>query len=198
MPLDLSTITNWDRDKFIVKNVSGEYLSIGDLKVYLSPGSERDLLEQNDITKIKYRTFPEISKSRHLKMYIQQEKVEIYDEKGIVLHGGSALNAATTGSAYDSINEKSVKILTDDYTMTQSDGVLLCNGTFDLTLLPAADAFEEMDEDSNFYNIKNIGNGIITVKAYGNETIDDDTDVILNIKYENIKLVSDGTEWYIL
>ena len=215
MPLNLTSIENWNSDKFIVKNISNEYLSIGDLKVYLAPGSERDLLEQNPLTKIKSRTFPEIAKSKNLHLYIKLEKIEIYDEHGLISGEENASNLSTYTTAYDVagvssnttiINENNITNITNVtnenvvneenvtnqyYTVTLSDSSILVNTTTTL-LMPDTSTIP-----NKVYHIKNIGTGIVTIQAYENQTIDGGNTAVLESQYESITLISDGENFYI-
>lgn len=80
---------------------------------------------------------------------------------------------------------------TDDYTITDDDAVILCNGTFTLTLPTAVGI------DGRIYTIKNIGTGEVTIDGNGDETIDDGKTATLTDQYEVINIVSDNTEWFI-
>ena len=48
------------------------------------------------------------------------------------------------------------------------------------------------------YSIKNIGAGSISLTPTSGETIDGQPSVILSTQYEKIKIVSNGTNWYII
>jgi len=65
--------------------------------------------------------------------------------------------------------------------------VYLCSGTMDFTLPAAAG-------NTNTYEIKNAGTGIITIIGI----IDGGADPRLTTQYESITLVSNGTDWSIV
>jgi hypothetical protein len=85
----------------------------------------------------------------------------------------------------------SVRSVTDTTTMTGSDDILLCTGTFTVNLPSAA------NYPNKVYYIVNVSSGVITVDAYGSETINGETTQDL---YENdsMQIVSDGTGWVII
>ena len=82
-----------------------------------------------------------------------------------------------------------LRIITAGYTATSSDSIVVANGTFTVTLPTAVGVAGKI------YNIKNIGNGSITVS--GSETIDSASSVIL-LNFEGITVASTGTDWIIL
>jgi len=77
-------------------------------------------------------------------------------------------------------------------TLDETYRVVGCDGTFTVTLPPAAQ-FPDSD-----YTVKNIGTGVITVEGDGSETIDSELNVILNRFGETLRVISDGTEWHIV
>lgn len=199
MPLDLSIISNWTTDQFIVKNVSNETLMIGDLKILLAVGSQRDLLEQNTLTKRTLRTFNQIAASRHLQMLINTDKIEIYDENGLLSDNKDATHLATYTSKYDVLDDTlKTSTITEDYIITAGDNVILCNGTMTVTLPPAEDMYYEESEEAKILFIKNIGTGIVTVDGYENETIDEGSTAVIEDQYEAIRLTNDGSNYWIL
>lgn len=70
------------------------------------------------------------------------------------------------------------------------DYVYLVSGTTQITLPTAVG-------NSNLYTIKNVGNGIVTVNTTGGETIDDDSTVIMPVKYTSVDIISNDTNWKI-
>jgi len=70
------------------------------------------------------------------------------------------------------------------------DYVYLVSGTTAITLPTAVG-------NTNLYTIKNVGNGIVTVNTTGGETIDDDSNVIMPVKYTAVDIISNGTNWKI-
>jgi hypothetical protein len=81
--------------------------------------------------------------------------------------------------------------ITEATTLGGSDEVVLCNGTFTVTLPPAASS------EGKLYFIKNIGSGTITIDGNSSETIDNATTKVL-YQYESKQVVSDGSEWWII
>lgn len=81
--------------------------------------------------------------------------------------------------------------LTAAATLGANDEVVLCNGTFTVTLPPAAGSLGKI------YVIKNIGSGTITIDANSSETIDNATTKVL-YQYESKQVASDGSEWWII
>lgn len=77
------------------------------------------------------------------------------------------------------------------YTATGADTVILCTGTFTLTLPTAVG-------HSGVKYVKNVSTGTITVDCFGAETIDGGATAELTSQYESISLVSDGGNWYVL
>lgn len=86
---------------------------------------------------------------------------------------------------------EAVAAKTTDYTATIDDSVVACTGTLTVTL-PAVSTIS-----GRIYHIKNTGTGIVTVDGNSTETIDDELTVTL-IPDENLTIVTDGSEWYIL
>jgi len=83
-----------------------------------------------------------------------------------------------------------VTSVTDTYSIIADDEVILCSGTFTVTLPGAGSS-----EGKVFY-IKNTGSGTVTISS--DETIDDDDTYDLGSQYDFISVVSDGTEWWVI
>ena len=83
-----------------------------------------------------------------------------------------------------------VTSVTDTYSIIADDEVILCSGTFTVTLPGAGSS-----EGKVFY-IKNTGSGTVTISS--DETIDDDDTYELGSQYDFISVVSDGTEWWVI
>jgi len=77
------------------------------------------------------------------------------------------------------------------YTLVPEDEVVLCTGTFTISLMAA-------DGGGGVYTLKNIGTGVITVDADGTETIDGELTQVL-LENDSITIF-DGASglWYIL
>lgn len=86
-----------------------------------------------------------------------------------------------------------VETITGADTLDDDNYVVLCNGTFTVSL-PSVTTLT----DNKVYIIKNIGAGVITVDATAAETIDGAGSVDLGIQYESLTIVSDGSSaWYV-
>lgn len=89
-------------------------------------------------------------------------------------------------------NSKNYEKVTTTYAMDNTDDyVIATSGTFTVTLPQAALS------NSKHYTIKNIGSGVVTVAAYGSETVDKNATFTLN-QYDSVTVFSDLTEWYIV
>ena len=87
-----------------------------------------------------------------------------------------------------------VEAKTSAYTVTAADRgkILLCTGTWTLSLPPAATA-----GDGFLFCVKNAGSGAITLDADASETIDGElTATLENTGAATMLLVCDGTAWY--
>lgn len=90
---------------------------------------------------------------------------------------------------------KSVSTKTTDYTLTDSDDIVLGNHAstpFTLTLPTAA------GRTGKVFYIKNINTAAVTVDGNASETIDGETTVVLSQKLQSITIVSDGTNWVVI
>jgi len=105
---------------------------------------------------------------------------------------GGLLNASDTIVNGLAINVTSVS---DDYTTTQSDDVILCDASSDaitVTLMPASNVIGKI------YYLKKVdssGNAV-TVDGDESETIDGSTTQSLSSQYDSITIISDGNNWY--
>ena len=119
----------------------------------------------------------------------------------ITLHNGlSGLQGGTTdeyyhltSTDYTRLTTGSLRIRTATTTDTilSTDDVILCNGTFTITL-PASTG------SGKVYNVKNIGTGITTLEGNLSETIDGELNISLD-QYEGVTIIDSGTGvWYIL
>lgn len=96
---------------------------------------------------------------------------------------------------------KGATTITSTYSATVLDDVLLCSGTFTLTLYDAIGKVDNLGIKQNAgrrLTIKNIGTGIITIDGAGSQTIDGDTTTKIADKYALIVLCSDGANWHII
>lgn len=76
------------------------------------------------------------------------------------------------------------------YTMVPTDGVVLANGTFAVTLPPAASAIV-----GHRYAVKNTGTGTVTITPQSG-TIDGASNFPLTVQYSSLDVVTDGTNWF--
>ena len=81
---------------------------------------------------------------------------------------------------------------TANYTAATDDDVILCSGTFTVTLYAAS------GNSGNLLFIKNNNTGTITIDANGSELIDGNLSVYSLTKYTSYELLCDGTGWSIL
>jgi hypothetical protein len=105
------------------------------------------------------------------------EKATIYDDGRVGLLNGAEYPIVSKTSAY---------------TATINDDVILCDGTFTVTL-PAASTATGCK-----LNIKNIGTGTITIDGDGSETIDGAITVVIATQYASYSIVCDGSAWHII
>jgi hypothetical protein len=103
------------------------------------------------------------------------EKATIYDDGRVGLLNGAEYPIVSKTSAY---------------TATINDDVILCDGTFTVTLPAASTA------TGCRLNIKNIGTGTITIDGNGSETIDGSTTLTMGMRYYSYTIVCNGTAWY--
>lgn len=92
---------------------------------------------------------------------------------------------------YDDTTTSNITIATTTMTLIADDEIVICNGTFTITL-PAVAVYP-----GKRYYIKNKGTGIITVGGNSLETIDGETTQILT-QYDCMEIENDGTEWHII
>lgn len=83
---------------------------------------------------------------------------------------------------------------TANYTLTAYDGTVECTAnSFTLTLPTAVGAIGRV------YNLKNSGNGIITIATTSSQTIDGNASGVLKLsQYDNLTVQSTGAAWIIL
>lgn len=82
-------------------------------------------------------------------------------------------------------------IVTGPYTVLLTDQIVLCNGTFTVTLPAAATCAGQG------FRIKNIGLGIVTLVGDGGEMIEKETEQEL-WESDCIGIMSDGSQWWIV
>lgn len=99
-----------------------------------------------------------------------------------ITNGNGTITIATSGAA----PALGVISKSSNYTAAWSDGVILCNGTFAVTL-PASSG-----NTGALLYIKNIGTGIITLTPFAGNTIDGETSQALGVQYTGVSLIPDG------
>jgi hypothetical protein len=87
---------------------------------------------------------------------------------------------------------RNIRTETSTYTVVDTDSVIICDGTFTLTLITA------VGNEGLQYDIKNINTGTITVDGDGTETIDEALTQLLVAKFDSVTVTSDGTNWVII
>lgn len=109
---------------------------------------------------------------------------EIVRQLNIVIRGGITLRPQVTAVSVDF--DVNADILYVDTT----------SGAVTVSLPTAADM-----QDKEIHIKDAIGNAAannITVDAEGSETIDGNSTYVLNVNWENVMLVSNGVEWFVL
>jgi len=86
--------------------------------------------------------------------------------------------------------------ITASTTLDTTHNIVLADNTADITVtLPAA-----LSNTDKTYYIKKTdsGSAIVTIDGSGAETIDGETTVVLYIQYDAVRIVSNGSEWFII
>ena len=108
-----------------------------------------------------------------------------------IVTGFTDVTITATGSGSGITREiNNVAVDTNAGATAGIDYVYLVSGTTAITLPTAVN-------NDNLYTVKNVGNGIVTVNTTGGETIDDDSTVIMPVKYTSVDIISNGTDWKI-
>lgn len=94
---------------------------------------------------------------------------------------------------YTVLTEKETyKSISAAYTATVKDRVLLCTGTFTITLPLALRA------NGIVLTIKNLSTGTITIDGYDSETIDGATTKALSTQWSTARIICNGTSWFVI
>ena len=96
------------------------------------------------------------------------------------------------GNGTQTVGQLNVVSKVAGYTAVPSDDVILCNGTFTVTLYTA------VGHSGTVIVVKNIGSGTVTVDGNGSETIDGALTFAISTKYESLTIVSDGSNWLLI
>lgn len=115
MPLRLQDIENYEPKKLVIKNISGNTLAIGDLKITLKKNEAQDLFFQNQFTKKRLRKAEEVYNSRDLDLLIVLGKVEVYTENGLVSSSSNAISSKRTADNFTEESELSNTAINMNY-----------------------------------------------------------------------------------
>lgn len=101
------------------------------------------------------------------------------------------LDTSVSSAAGDIV---AVTTKTAAYTALDTDHVILCDGTFTVTLPASAGRTGRM------YYIKNIAPfpNVVTIDANANELIDGGLTAVLTSQYMSLTIVCDGSNWHLL
>lgn len=89
-----------------------------------------------------------------------------------------------------------VTTITATTTLNDTHNIVLCNNSSDIDVdLPASSS-----NTDKVYYIKKIGNNAntVTIDPNGAETIDGATTLILYVRYDAVRIVSDGSNWHVI
>lgn len=93
-----------------------------------------------------------------------------------------------------------VTTVTDTYTATLDDDLIVADsgggGTFTITLPPAADAYDAATQTGKVLTFVNVHTDDVTIDGDASETINGATTFLLDVQYERVALISDGSAWY--
>ena len=84
------------------------------------------------------------------------------------------------------------RAITSSATLKAGDELILCNGTFTVTLPLVTSLLGKV------YTIKNTGTGTITIDGNNSETIDGQATASLSSQYDFITILSDKSSWHIV
>lgn len=110
--------------------------------------------------------------------------------------GGHAATKAYVDSAASSGGAHTVAVKTGNYTLTNSDEVILGNaagGSFTVTLPTAVGS-------TRAYSVKKTDSSAntVTLATTSSQTVDGGLTAVLRVQYESITVVSDGANWFII
>jgi hypothetical protein len=105
---------------------------------------------------------------------------------------GNLVPLTTTWTAFRSQTAagRTIKTVSDNYTVLLSDDIVYANGDITITLPSATGC------DGKIFTIENIGTGSVSIQTNGSQNIDDDSSMSLGEKYAQVTLVSNGSGWY--
>lgn len=82
--------------------------------------------------------------------------------------------------------------VTNNYTITLTDLIVLGNGFLTITLPTAVGNLGKT------YHIKNIGTQKITINTNSTETVDGKAGIVITRQYDSFMIVSNGTSWFVI
>ena len=110
----------------------------------------------------------------------------------ILVGGASSWRIIARGSASGGSTPYVAK--TANYTLGSTDGTVECTANSFTITLPSA-----VPATGRVYNIKNSGNGVITINTTSSQTIDGNASGVLKlVQYDNLTVQSNGANWIIL
>jgi hypothetical protein len=110
-----------------------------------------------------------------------------------ITNGNGSISIAATGGASSALN---IVSKTTTYTATTSDDLILCSGSaFTVTLYAASG---NSGKQIRFKKTDSSTANTITIDGNGSETIDGALTYTLDVQYEEVTLVCDGSNWYVL
>jgi hypothetical protein len=113
-----------------------------------------------------------------------EEKIVTLDSDGEATLGTERLS-----------NNNRVNTYTGDITLDETHQFVLINSNGNVIVTLPSSA----DKKGKVYNIKKItANGKITIDTTGSETIDGNSEVKFQNRYTSIKVISDGSNWWII
>ncbi len=121
---------------------------------------------------------------------------------GVYLYDITTVSAIITASSdkrtyvANKLKQKSVLTKTATYTVLPTDEIFLCNATSGAVTLNLPSAALLSGKEYEIKKIDSSGNTVI-IEGYGSETIDGATNKTLSSQYASVKIVSDGSNWYV-
>lgn len=97
---------------------------------------------------------------------------------------------------------RKVTTVATTYTATLDDDIIVADsgggGTFTITLPTAASAYDAATGTGKVLTFINVHTDDVTIEGDGAETINGAANVLLDVQYERLTVVSNGTAWIAL
>jgi hypothetical protein len=103
----------------------------------------------------------------------------------------AAFNKANTANGGGGSGLDTTLVVSTNYTLSTNANFILASNTITITLPDA------VGNIGYKYNIKNVGNGTITILGQSNQTIDNNTDMVMSYQYSVMGVLSNGSNWSI-